>query len=119
MLEDGRLKEYLGNYDDYFRKVSRDQIPDGDLPQMTRTAADREKKKSREELRKEKDRQERLKALEQEIARAEKEAGEMEKRLADPETYRNPEEGAALTREYNRQKERIDRLYDEWAEMGE
>ena len=46
VLEDGRLKEYLGNYDDYFLKISRDQEPDGDLPQRTRTAAEKEKRKS-------------------------------------------------------------------------
>ena len=119
VLEDGRLKEYLGNYDDYFRKVSRDQLPDGDLPAMTRTAADREKKKSREEQRKARDLKERLKSLEKEISDAEEAAGEMERRLADPETYRNPEEGAALTKEYRELKEKIDRLYEEWAELGE
>ena len=117
VLEDGRLKEYLGNYDDYFAKVSRDLPPDGDAPQMTRTAADREKKRSREEQRREKERKERLAALEREIAAAEDEAGRMEARLADPETYRNPEEGARLTREYNAAKEKIDRLYEAWAAM--
>ena len=117
VLEDGRLKEYLGNYDDYFAKISRDQAPDGDLPLMTRTAADREKKKSREEQRREKERKERLKALEKEIADAEKEAEKMEARLADPETYRDPEEGARLTREYHQKKAEIDRLYEAWADL--
>ncbi|MBQ9210274.1 MAG: ABC-F family ATP-binding cassette domain-containing protein [Clostridia bacterium] len=119
VLEDGRLKEYLGNYDDYFAKVSRDQEPDGDLPQMTKTAADKEKKRSREEQRKEKERKERLKALEKEIADAEAEAERMEKRLSDPETYRDPEEGARITREYNAKKEKIDQLYEAWAELEE
>jgi phage-related protein len=45
---------------------------------------------------------------------AEKTAAEMEARLADPETYRNPEEGAKLTQEYHRMKERIDALYERW-----
>ena len=119
VLEDGRLKEYLGNYDDYFAKVSRDQEPDGDLPQMTKTAADKEKKRSREEQRKEKERKERLKALEKEIADAEAEAERMEKLLSDPETYRDPEEGARITREYNAKKEKIDQLYEAWAELEE
>jgi ATP-binding cassette subfamily F protein 3 len=114
VLEDGRLKEYLGNYDDYFLKVSRDQEPDGDLPQRTRTAAEKEKRKSREEQRREKEKKEALKALEKEISDAEKTAAEMEARLADPETYRNPEEGARLTQEYHRMKERIDALYERW-----
>ena len=119
VLENGGLREYLGNYDDYFRKISRDQPPDGDLPQMTRTAADKEKKRSREEIKKEQMRKERLKALEKEIAEAEKTAAEMEAALADPETYRNPEQGARKTKEYREQKEKIEALYEAWAELEE
>ena len=119
VLEEGRLKEYLGNYDAYFQKVSRDQLPDGDLPAMTRTAAEREKKKSREEQRQEKARKDALKALEREIADAEEAASEMERRLADPETWGNPEEGARLTKEYNILKETIDGLYEKWAAAEE
>ncbi|MCR4876266.1 MAG: ABC-F family ATP-binding cassette domain-containing protein [Clostridiales bacterium] len=119
VLEEGRLKEYLGNYDDYYAKVSRDQEPDGDRLLMTKTAAEKEKRKSRDEQRREKERKERLKALEKEIAETEAAAERMEARLADPETYRDPEEGARLTREYHRLKEEIDRLYESWAELEE
>ncbi len=119
VLEDGQLKEYLGNYDDYFARVNRDLPPDGGGPLQTRTAADKEKKKSREEQRREKERKDLLRALEQEIADAEAEAGRMEARLADPETYRNPEEGARLNREYSQLKERIEQLYERWTEMEE
>ncbi len=45
-------REYLGNYDSYFLKASRDTEPDGDAPQQTRTALEKEKRKSREEERK-------------------------------------------------------------------
>ncbi|MBQ3705501.1 MAG: ATP-binding cassette domain-containing protein [Clostridia bacterium] len=116
VLEDGRLKEYLGNYDDYFVKVSRDQEPDGDLPRMTRTAAEKEKRRSREEQRLEKEKKERIRTLEKKIADEEARAMEMEARLADPATWQDPEEGARLTREYNQMKEEIDRLYAAWEE---
>ncbi len=119
VLEEGRLKEYLGNYDDYFRKMSRDQIPDGDLPQMTRTAADKEKKRSREEQRQERERKDALKKLEKEIADAERQAAEIEVLLAEPETYRNPEKAAEMTREYHALKEKIDNLYERWADQEE
>jgi len=119
VLEEGRLKEYLGNYDDYYAKVSRDQEPDGDRLLMTKTAAEKEKRKSRDEQRREKERKERLKTLEKEIQETEAAAERMEARLADPETYRDPEEGARLTREYHRLKEEIDRLYENWAELEE
>jgi len=118
-LEDGHLKEYLGNYDEYFAKVSRDQEPDGDLPQMTRTAMEKEKKKSREEQRKENARKERIKALEKEIAEKEKLLGELEGKMADPELYKSIETATATTQMYNDTKNEIDRLYEEWAQESE
>ena len=118
-LEDGGLKEYLGNYDDYFRKVSRDLPPDGETAGLTRTALDKEKRRSREEMRREKERKERLKTLEKEIADAESRAAEMEKSLAAPETWKDPEEGARRTKEYNALKERIEEMYETWAEAEE
>ena len=48
------------------------------------------------------------------MARAEKEAGELEKALADPDTYRDPEAAAEKTRQYHLLKEEINRLYGEW-----
>ncbi len=119
VLEDSGLKEYLGNYDDYFAKVSRDEEPDGALAGMTRTAADKERKKSREEQRRLKERKERLLALEKEIADREAEAAGLEKRLADPETYREPERAAELTKAYRAMKERIDALYERWSDLEE
>ena len=44
---------------------------------------------------------------------------EMEARLADPETYRDPEKAAELTRQYNAVRETVERLYAEWEEMEE
>ncbi len=86
---------------------------------MTRTAADPEKKRSREEQRRQKERKDRLKALEKEIADREEETAGLEKRLADPETYRNPECAAELNRQYNALKETVERLYEAWTEMDE
>ena len=114
VLEEGGIREYLGNYDSYYAKASREAEPDGDTAGMTRTALDKEKKRSREEQQRLKDRKERLKQTEAAIAKAEEEAGEMEKTLADPNTYRNPEEAAEKTRQYHLLKEKINRLYSDW-----
>ena len=51
VLEAGGVKEYLGNYDDYFEKINRQQAPDSENAGMTKTAMDKEKRKSREEER--------------------------------------------------------------------
>ena len=118
-LDETGLKEYLGDYDDYFRKISREEEPDGIYAGMTRTAVEKEKKRSREEQRLLRQRKEQLKELEKEIADREAEAAGMEARLADPETYRDPDRAAELTRDYHIIKDRIDRLYEQWSEMEE
>ena len=114
VLEEEGIREYLGNYDSYFAKISRDAEPDGETAGMTRTALDKEKKRSREEQQRLKERKERLKQAEEAVAKAEREAGELEKALADPDTYRDPEAAAEKTLQYHLLKEEINRLYGEW-----
>ena len=115
VLDGNEIKEYLGNYDSYVLKVSRDQAPDGDgSPQQTRTALDKEKRRSREEEKKLREQKEALKAVEQSIARAEQDAGKMEAALADPEIWKDPEKAAETTRQYNALKDEIERLYDQY-----
>ena len=113
VLEDGTLKEYLGNYDSYYEKVRRAEEPDGETSGMTRTAIDKEKRKSREEQQRIRAEEERVKALENRIAEAEKEAAKLEAELADPETWKNPEEAAEKTKRYNGMKAEIEQLYEE------
>ncbi len=114
VLETDGIKEYLGNYDDYFEKINRAQAPDGDLPQMTRTAQEKEKRRSREEEKRIKERKLALKAAEDAVARAEEEAAELEAQLADPDTYQDAEKAAKLAKEYQQKKDEIDRLYQKW-----
>ena len=119
VLEEDGIREYLGNYDSYLAKVSRDAEPDGETAGMTRTAIDKEKKRSREEQQRLKAAQEKLKKAEEAISKAEKEAEEMEKELADPETWADPEAAQEKTKAYNRLKEEIERLYAEWETLSE
>ena len=114
VLDGQEIKEYLGNYDSYFAKVSRDQEPDGNAPQQTRTAMEKEKRKSREEEKRIREQRDRLKAMEQEISRAEEEAGRLEKKLADPETWKDPDAAAETTRRYNALKAEIEQLYEQY-----
>jgi len=114
VLETDGVKEYLGNYDDYFEKINRAQAPDGDLPQMTRTAQEKEKRRSREEERRIKERKLALKAAEDAVAKAEEQAAELEARLADPDTYADADKAARLAKEYQQKKDEIDLLYQKW-----
>ena len=118
VLEPDGIKEYLGNYDDYFEKINREQAPDGDMPQMTRTAMEKEKRRTREEEKRLKERKLALKKMEEDIARAEEEAADMEARMADPDTYADPDKAAALAKAYQAKKDAIDALYQKWEELA-
>ena len=117
VLDGQEIREYLGNYDSYFDKVSRDMEPDGNGPQMTRTAMEKEKRKSREEEKKAKELRDRLKAAEQAITRAEEAASKLEAELADPEIWKDPDAAAETTRRYNALKEETERLYEEYEQL--
>ncbi len=114
VLETDGIKEYLGNYDDYFEKINRDQAPDSETFGMTRTAIEKEKRKSREEEKRIRERKAALAAAEAAIAKAEYEAAEIENQLADPTTYQDPDLAARLAKTYQLKKDEIDRRYAEW-----
>ncbi len=116
LTQDG-LMEYLGNYDDYFEKINRQQEPDGEFAGMTRTAIEKEKRKSREEEKRIRERKQALAAAEAAIAKAEDEAADIEAQLADPATYQDTDLAAQLAKAYQQKKDEIDLLYARWEEM--
>ena len=118
VLEAGGVKEYLGNYDDYFEKINRQQAPDSENAGMTKTAMDKEKRKSREEEKRIREKKNAIAAAEKAIAAAEEEAAEMEAQLADPATYQDAEKAAQLAKAYQLKKDEIERRYAEWEELS-
>ncbi len=114
VLENGGIREYLGNYDDYYEKITRLQEPDGDAPQITKTAMDKEKRRSREEEKRLREKKAALKQAEEAIARAEEEAAVMEHQLSQPDTYQDADKAAALAKAYQQKKDEIDELYRQW-----
>ena len=116
LTQDGLL-EYLGNYDDYFEKINREIPPDSEFAGMTRTAIEKEKRKSREEEKRIRERKQALAAAEAAIAKAEDEAADIEAQLADPATYQDADLAAQLAKAYQQKKDEIDRLYARWEEM--
>ncbi len=114
VLEQGGVKEYLGNYDDYLEKINRGQAPDGDQPQTTKTAQDKEKRRSREAT-------QRLKALkaavseaEAAVAKAEQEQADLEALMAAPETYQDAAKAAELAKHYQQVQQEVARRYEVW-----
>ncbi len=114
VLENGGIREYLGNYDDYYEKITRLQEPDGDAPQITKTAMDKEKRRSREEEKRLREKKAVLKQAEEAIAKAEEEAAVMEHQLSQPDTYQDADKAAALAKAYQQKKDEIDELYRQW-----
>ena len=114
VLAQGGVKEYLGNYDDYLEKINRGQAPDGDQPQTTKTAQDKEKRRSREAT-------QRLKALkaavseaEAAVAKAEQEQADLEALMAAPETYQDATKAAELAKRYQQMQQEVARRYEVW-----
>ena len=114
VLEQCGVKEYLGNYDDYLEKINRGQAPDGDQPQTTKTAQDKEKRRSREAT-------QRLKALkaavseaEAAVAKAEQEQADLEALMAAPETYQDAAKAAELAKRYQQVQQEVARRYEVW-----
>lgn len=112
------LDEYLGNYDDYFEKISREQEPDGANAEKTRTAVEKEKKKSREEERRIKERKQAIADMEKQIDQTEKEISEAEALLADPETYRDQDHFSEIRMQYQKNQEKLERLYTQWETLS-
>ena len=117
-LENGGFRECLGNYDDYFEKVRRDESGLEDQPQMTRTAMEKEKRRSREEEKRIRERKEQVREIEQRILRTEQDLAAMEEELASPETYKDPALAAEKGKRYNALKEKLDELYEQWDGMA-
>ncbi len=114
VMESCGIKEYLGNYDDYFEKINRAVPPDSETAGITKTALDKEKRKSREEEKRIRERKNALQAAEKAVTDAEQEAERIETELSDPATYQNADKAAALAKAYQAKKAEIERLYAEW-----
>ena len=118
VLSETGLAEYLGNYDDYFEKINREQEPDGALPEKTRTALDKEKRKSREEERRLRELKDSIRKTEQEIEDTEKAIAGFEEQLADPATWQDRELSDRINKEYQNAKKQLDLLYEKWENLN-
>lgn len=119
VLNESGFAEYLGNYDEYFEKISREQEPDGELQGKTRTAIEKEKKKSRDEERKARELKESIKRTEQQISETEKEIKKLEELMSDPATYQDRELSERISRDYREAEARQELLYEEWERLTE
>jgi ATP-binding cassette subfamily F protein 3 len=120
MTPDGAT-EYLGNYDDYLEKKRLDEERALNPLQggATRTQLEREKRKKQLIAEGARQLQDMVSQAEQAIADAEERLSHLESLMADPETYKDSEKTARVTREHRALQGRIEELYGEWEELSD
>lgn len=122
VLESGKIKQYLGNYDDYINKKREMEILENQskeqAPELTRTALKEQRRRQRLERQKAREERERLESLEQEIHRLEQEIEALELEMADPKLYEDKEEMFKVQQQYEKLRDEVDKLYTEWMELA-
>ena len=120
MTADG-VREYLGNYDDYLEKKRREAAGEEDVaaPTLTRTEQEKTKRRERQARESQKARENRVAALEAQIARTEEQIASLEAQMADPATYQSPDKAAEVARAHRDAQAALDALYEEWSEAAE
>ncbi|MGM8213850.1 ABC-F family ATP-binding cassette domain-containing protein [Virgibacillus sp. W0430] len=115
---------YLGNYDYYLEK----QQEEIEIMQLEQTEVNEPKKitdrklsfQQDKALQREQRKQQRLaKKLEEDIEMVEIEITELEKQMAQPEVFQDHEKAHALMIQVDKEKEKLDKLMDEWASVQE
>ena len=122
MTKDG-LTEYLGNYDDYLERVSKQTAPDAE-PSPDTAAAKKEKPLNDYQLKKlrqseERKRKTRLMKTEAEIGELEEAVEELQSTLVDEAVQSDYEQLIALSSQLEEKQNRLEELYDLWAELQE
>jgi ATP-binding cassette, subfamily F, member 3 len=124
-IEDGRVREVLGNYADLERARGRAVAGSGGgtataatpqrspkaMPAPTRVVAAAAGRRDRARGRQH---EAEVRRLEQEIARVEAELGQARQRLLDPASFADPQKGAELGREHDRLESALSELYERW-----
>ncbi|HEV7677093.1 MAG TPA: ATP-binding cassette domain-containing protein [Candidatus Dormibacteraeota bacterium] len=138
-IEDGHIREVLGNYSDLERARGRDgRLPDT-LPTPVPSAAPKQQKRTpapeskpppapqtkpaaATEARRDRARGRQhdasVRQLEQEIARVEAELAGARQRLLDPASFADPAAGAELGRQHDRLEGALAELYERWSKSA-
>ena len=118
LLEDKRITEYLGNYDDYIERKNNQtllNILNAEVPvEKTKTALKEERKKERDEKQKKKVFSQLLSTMEDNIKSLEERVKQLEKDLCDPDLYLDVDKMREIQQEYNKVKATLESTYDEW-----
>ena len=114
-LADGKLKEYLGNYDYYIEKKAVAAENKQATAEETLTAAKADWQANKQKAAEERRIESRIKKIEQQIEAGEKEIEEINAKLNEPEINTDHTKAAELFEKLTELEKRISELYDEWA----
>lgn len=121
-IENGNLKEYLGNYSYFIEKKENEKLKSLNLinnESITKTEAITLKKLKKEEQRKKNQTKIRTKELEKNIETLENEIEELENRLCDKDIYTDHRKSLEINEKINKLKSRLEHNYDEWMSLNE
>ena len=110
-LEDGKLKEYLGDFDYYKWKKREIQLDEEARLEKNKPVI---KKASKPKPVKDDKNAVSMEKIEKEITLLEEKLVELGKRLGEADLYSNPEEAKRCTEEYKKTEEDLAELYAQW-----
>lgn len=120
-LQENGILEYLGNYNYYLEKKDKPQRFEEYEIQTngkTKTQINGDKKKKRDEIKAEKNKQLAIKKLEGTISKCEENLQELQESLCHENIYSNPEESIRVNKEIKDLENKIELLYEEWEEIS-
>ncbi|MGL5243621.1 MAG: ATP-binding cassette domain-containing protein, partial [Sarcina sp.] len=117
-LEQNGVNTYLGNYNYYSEKKKNpnryEGLDDSNISGKTKTQIKEERKKKREAEKESKQAALKVKNLEKDLAKKEKNLSLLQEELCKEEIYSNPSESVRVNKEISLLQEEIDNIYEEW-----
>ncbi len=116
LTEEG-ITKYLGNYDYYVEKKNELLYEEEEEETKTKTQIRLEKRKEKELILNEREKNRRIKSLEESIKEAEAKLEAVDLKLSDPKIYDDHEDVMDLSKEREETQNFLDNLYEEWISL--
>lgn len=129
---DGRVESYFGNYEDFLRikeklgdhSHSSQRVEHLNSKQAAETSQSKEERRQahaqrKQQQRLEQKRERELAELESKIEIFEEDLSELERQMADPELYQDPEKWRDTSQSHRKLKDQLEDAYHRWEELQE
>ncbi len=118
IVENGKVTVFKGNYDDYILSLKEEETENQKV-QINKTQANKERQKEKQNKELQKKQKARVRGLEKEIQQTEETIKNLEELFAKGDIYQDQEKLLKTQNEYNFNKEKLDKLMEEWMELSE